>query len=71
MTILWPHKIQACWSLPANTTPGDKTPRTDLHLTVDEGDAGWTGQTGLITQLLQKVGPSPENRLWSYVAHPS
>jgi NAD(P)H-flavin reductase len=36
-------------------------PNTDLHLTVDEGDATWDGNVGLITQLLEDVAPSPEN----------
>jgi NAD(P)H-flavin reductase len=36
-------------------------PNTDLHLTVDEGDANWSGNVGLITQLLEEVAPSPEN----------
>jgi sulfhydrogenase subunit gamma (sulfur reductase) len=36
-------------------------PDTELHLTVDEGDVGWTGNVGLITQLLEEVAPSPEN----------
>jgi NAD(P)H-flavin reductase len=36
-------------------------PDTDLHLTVDQGDASWDGQVGLITELLEQVAPSPEN----------
>jgi sulfhydrogenase subunit gamma (sulfur reductase) len=36
-------------------------PRTDLHLTVDQGDESWTDNVGLITELLEKVAPSPEN----------
>ena len=36
-------------------------PDTELHLTVDEGDVSWTGNVGLITQLLEQVAPSPEN----------
>ena len=36
-------------------------PDVHLHLTVDQGDAGWTGAVGLITQLLEQVAPSPEN----------
>jgi sulfhydrogenase subunit gamma (sulfur reductase) len=36
-------------------------PDTELHLTVDEGDVDWTGNVGLITQLLEEVAPSPEN----------
>jgi NAD(P)H-flavin reductase len=38
-------------------------PNTELHLTVDEGDTTWTGNVGLITQLLEEVAPSPENTM--------
>ena len=34
---------------------------TDLHVTVDQGDENWTGNVGLITQLLEKVNPSPQD----------
>jgi NAD(P)H-flavin reductase len=34
---------------------------TQLHLTVDRGDASWQGNVGLITQLLEQVAPSPDN----------
>ncbi len=36
-------------------------PDTRLHLTVDEPDADWDGEVGLITQLLEKVAPSPKD----------
>ena len=36
-------------------------PKTELHLTVDKKDKFWTGNEGLITQLLEQVAPSPEN----------
>jgi NAD(P)H-flavin reductase len=34
---------------------------TDLHVTVDQADEGWTGNVGLITHLLEKVNPAPKN----------
>jgi len=40
------------------------TPDTQLHLTVDQGDDEWSSagrNEGLITQLLEKVAPSPED----------
>ena len=37
------------------------TPDTELHLTVDQGDETWKDSVGLITQLLEKVAPSPRN----------
>jgi NAD(P)H-flavin reductase len=33
---------------------------TDFHITVDQGDESWTGNVGLITQLLEKVNPPSE-----------
>lgn len=33
---------------------------TDFHVTVDRGDETWTGNVGLITQLLERVNPSPK-----------
>jgi NAD(P)H-flavin reductase len=36
-------------------------PDTELHVTVDKGDAGWTGHEGLITELLEEVAPPPED----------
>jgi sulfhydrogenase subunit gamma (sulfur reductase) len=39
------------------------TPNTELHLTVDQGDETWKDNVGLITQLLEKVAPSPRNTI--------
>jgi NAD(P)H-flavin reductase len=36
-------------------------PDTELHLTVDKGDERWSGNVGLITQLLEQVSPAPDN----------
>jgi len=36
-------------------------PDTDLHLTVDQGGEAWEGNVGLITELLEKLAPSPAN----------
>jgi NAD(P)H-flavin reductase len=33
---------------------------TEFHATVDEGDDEWTGDVGLITELLEHVAPSPD-----------
>lgn len=35
-------------------------PNTELHVTVDEADEEWSGNVGLITELLEDVEPSPE-----------
>lgn len=36
-------------------------PDTALHLTVDRADGEWTGHVGLVTELLEKESPLPEN----------
>ena len=36
-------------------------PDTAVHITVDSADGDWQGEVGLITELLEKVSPSPEN----------
>jgi sulfhydrogenase subunit gamma (sulfur reductase) len=39
------------------------TADTELHLTVDQADNTWNHSVGLITQLLEKVAPSPRNAI--------
>jgi NAD(P)H-flavin reductase len=39
------------------------TRNTELHLTVDQADSTWNEGVGLITQLLEKVAPSPRNSI--------
>jgi sulfhydrogenase subunit gamma (sulfur reductase) len=39
------------------------TPNTELHLTVDQADSTWKEGVGLITQMLEKVAPSPRNTI--------
>lgn len=38
-------------------------PNTELHLTVDQADSTWNHGVGLITQLLERVAPTPENTI--------
>lgn len=61
MTILWAARNPKLLVFTGEYDAWRQAPRTELHLTVDEGDAGWTGNVGLITELLQKVKPSPDN----------
>ncbi|HEX9116321.1 MAG TPA: FAD/NAD(P)-binding protein [Anaerolineae bacterium] len=61
LTILWAARNPRLLVFTEEYETWHQAPNTALHLTVDEGDAGWTGHTGLITQLLQKVGPNPDN----------
>ena len=61
MTILWAARNPKLLVFTGEYDTWRQSPHTELHLTVDEGDEGWTGHVGLITQLLQKVQPSPDN----------
>lgn len=61
MTILWAARNPKLLVFTDEYDAWRQAPRTELHLTVDEGDAGWAGNVGLITDLLRKVKPSPEN----------
>lgn len=36
-------------------------PDTDFQVTVDAGDDSWTGNVGLVTELLARAAPSPQN----------
>jgi sulfhydrogenase subunit gamma (sulfur reductase) len=61
LSILWAARSPSLLVFTDEYDVWRKAPRTQLHLTVDEGDASWSGHVGLITQLLQKVAPSPDN----------
>jgi sulfhydrogenase subunit gamma (sulfur reductase) len=61
MTILWAARNPNLLVFTSEYDTWRQAPRTQLHLTVDEGNNGWTGNVGLITQLLQQVKPSPDN----------
>ncbi len=61
MTILWAARNPRLLVFTEEYDGWRQAPRTHLHLTVDEGDENWNGHVGLITRLLQQVGPSPDN----------
>ncbi len=61
MTILWAARNPNLLVFTEEYDTWRAAPRTELHLTVDEGDATWQGHVGLITQLLQQVRPSADN----------
>jgi NAD(P)H-flavin reductase len=61
LTILWAARSPSLLVFTDEYDEWRSAPNTDLHLTVDEGDATWSGNVGLITQLLEEVAPSPEN----------
>jgi sulfhydrogenase subunit gamma (sulfur reductase) len=61
LTILWAARNPSLLVFTDEYDDWRASPRTDLHLTVDQGDESWTDNVGLITELLEKVAPSPEN----------
>jgi NAD(P)H-flavin reductase len=60
LTILWAARNPSLLIFTDEYDNWRSTPRTELHLTVDQGDESWTGNVGLITELLEKMAPSPE-----------
>jgi NAD(P)H-flavin reductase len=63
LTILWAARSPSLLVFTNEYDSWRAAADTELHLTVDEGGATWTGNVGLITQLLERVAPSPENSL--------
>jgi sulfhydrogenase subunit gamma (sulfur reductase) len=61
LTILWAARKPSLLVFTDEYDSWQCAPNTGLHLTVDEGDKTWTGNVGLITQLLEEVAPSPDN----------
>ena len=63
LTILWAARLPSLLIFTEEFDDWRAAPDTDLHITVDQGDETWTGNVGLITELLEKVAPSPENAM--------
>jgi len=61
LTILWAARLPSLLVFTEEYDEWRTAPDTTLHVTVDQPEEGWKGSTGLITQLLEKVAPSPEN----------
>jgi sulfhydrogenase subunit gamma (sulfur reductase) len=61
LTILWAARHPSLLVFTDEYDEWRAAPETDLHLTVDTPDEKWDHNVGLITQLLEKVSPSPEN----------
>jgi sulfhydrogenase subunit gamma (sulfur reductase) len=61
LTILWAARRPDLLIFTDEYDEWRNAPETSLHLTVDVPDETWQHKTGLITQLLEKVSPSPEN----------
>ena len=63
LTILWAARHPSLLIFTDEFDAWRSAPDTSLYLTVDHPEGNWTGEVGLITQLLEKVNPSPENAL--------
>jgi sulfhydrogenase subunit gamma (sulfur reductase) len=59
--ILWAARTPSLLVFTDEYDEWRSAPDTELHLTVDKADDGWKYGTGLITQLLERVAPMPEN----------
>ena len=60
-TILWAARHPSLLVFTDEYDGWRAAPDTQLHLTVDQPDQLWDHNVGLITELLEKVAPSPEN----------
>ena len=61
LTILWAARHPSLLVFTDEYDEWSASPDTELHLTVDSPDQQWDRNVGLITQLLEKVAPSPKN----------
>jgi sulfhydrogenase subunit gamma (sulfur reductase) len=61
LTILWAARSPSLLIFTDEFDNWMAAPDTGLYLTVDQGDETWTGNIGLITELLEEIAPSPEN----------
>jgi len=63
LTILWAARNQSLLVFTDEFNDWQAAPDTRLHLTVDQADSAWDHNVGLITDLLKKINPSPENTI--------
>jgi NAD(P)H-flavin reductase len=61
--ILWAARNPSLLVFTDEYEQWQSTPDTELHLTVDQADSTWPHGVGLITQLLERVAPSPRNAI--------
>lgn len=59
LTILWAARSPSLLVFTDEYEEWKSAPNTELHITVDAGDEKWSGNVGLITQLLERVAPAP------------
>ncbi len=60
LTILWAARSPDLLVFTDEFSDWRAATGTEFHATVDKGDDEWTGDVGLITELLDRVAPSPD-----------
>ena len=63
LTILWAARNPSLLIFKDEYNSWREAPQTSLHLTVDSPDTHWDHNVGLITDLLKRASPSPENAI--------
>jgi len=63
LTILWAARHPSLLIFTDEYDEWRAAPDTNLHLTVDEPDVRWDHNVGLITEMLARVAPSPQNTI--------
>jgi NAD(P)H-flavin reductase len=61
LTILWAARRPDLHVFTDEFDEWGAAPDTEFHITIDVEHPGWTGNVGMITQLLETVNPSPKN----------
>lgn len=63
VTLLWAARSPDLLIFTDEFEDWEAAPDTEFHVTVDEADEDWTGNVGLITELLEQVGPSADEAI--------
>lgn len=63
MTILWAARSPDLLVFTDEFDEWGSAPDTEFHVTIDREYPGWSGNVGLITQLLERVNPSTHNAI--------
>jgi NAD(P)H-flavin reductase len=63
LTILWAARTPDLLVFTDEFDEWGSAPDAEFHVTVDEGGEKWTGNVGLITELLEEVSPSADDAI--------
>ena len=63
VTIIWAARSPDLLVFTTEFDGWRSAPDVEFHVTVDQGNDRWTGNVGLITQLLEQVDPSPQDTI--------